>query len=176
MFSFGVILYIILGGYPPFEGNSDTETYRNTTNGLYEFHPKYWHGVSDAAKDLIRGLLVLSPADRLTAKQALAHPWLHTEDSELAKRSLTAQLANFQKYMLKKKFRGGVKAVVASNRFCNLLKSRKTLSEEAEREGGEAVIKDDNGNTGKEDKREETEVTAKEKTISAAITVERTEI
>ena len=44
----------------------------------YKFYSPYWDGVSVEAKDLISRLLVLDPAERLTAKEVLAHPWFRT--------------------------------------------------------------------------------------------------
>ena len=50
-------------------------------SGSYKFYTPYWDPVSDEAKDLISRLLVLDPAERLTAKEVLAHPWFRTASS-----------------------------------------------------------------------------------------------
>jgi calcium/calmodulin-dependent protein kinase I len=54
MWSFGVILYILLGGYPPFHDDNQRTLFRKICKGDYTFHPDYWSGVSSDAKDLIR--------------------------------------------------------------------------------------------------------------------------
>lgn len=54
MWSFGVILYILLGGYPPFHDDNQRTLFRKICKGDYTFHPDYWSGVSDEAKDLIK--------------------------------------------------------------------------------------------------------------------------
>lgn len=58
MWSFGVILYILLSGYPPFRDKVEKQLFLKIRAGVYEFHPKYWDKVSEDAKDLIRRLLV----------------------------------------------------------------------------------------------------------------------
>jgi len=54
MWSFGVILYILLGGYPPFHDDNQRTLFRKICKGEYTFHPDYWSGVSEDAKDLIK--------------------------------------------------------------------------------------------------------------------------
>jgi serine/threonine protein kinase len=54
MWSFGVILYILLGGYPPFHDDNQRTLFRKICKGDYTFHPDYWSGVSEDAKDLIK--------------------------------------------------------------------------------------------------------------------------
>lgn len=62
MWSFGVILYILLSGYPPFRDKVEKQLFLKIRSGVYEFHPKYWDKVSEDAKDLIRRLLVCTIA------------------------------------------------------------------------------------------------------------------
>ncbi len=121
MWSFGVILYILLGGYPPFHDDNQRALFRKIIKGEYQFHPDYWNTVSEEAKDLIRGLLTVDMKKRLNVDQALAHPWLKTADSELAARSLDSNLAELRKYQATRKLRAGVKAVIAINRMKNLM-------------------------------------------------------
>jgi len=76
MWSCGVIMYVLLCGYPPFSGETDAEVLAKVKLGKYSFHPQDWRHVSDEAKDIIRKLLALNPRDRHTAAQALQHPWI----------------------------------------------------------------------------------------------------
>lgn len=75
MWSVGVIIYILLCGFPPFYGDSESEVFAKVAAIDFEFKRPYWDDVSDMAKDLICSLLVKAP-NRLTAEQTLKHPWL----------------------------------------------------------------------------------------------------
>ena len=71
----GVILYILLAGYPPFSGNTDKEVYNLITNIKYDFEKDRWKNISKYAKELIKNML--TPAkNRYSAKQVLASKWL----------------------------------------------------------------------------------------------------
>ena len=70
MWSAGCILYIMLCGYPPFNGDSDAEIIKNVQNGTLMFDDDEWSEISKEAKDLIKQL-VTRPEKRLTANQAL---------------------------------------------------------------------------------------------------------
>jgi len=71
----GVILYILLCGYPPFNGNTDKEVYNLITQVKYDFDKEKWKNISKYARDLIKNML--TPAkNRYTAKQVLASKWL----------------------------------------------------------------------------------------------------
>jgi calcium-dependent protein kinase len=76
MYSIGVIMYILLCGYPPFYGDTDPEIFASVRAGRYDFNSEEWGTVSAEAKDLISRLLLVDPSKRLTAEQVLAHPWL----------------------------------------------------------------------------------------------------
>lgn len=90
MWSLGVVLYMLLGGYPPFyEPEDDQKTmFRKIVNAEYDFHPENWEGVSQEARDLVTGLLTLDVKKRLTIDQALDHPWLKKDSQELVLHSL----------------------------------------------------------------------------------------
>jgi calcium-dependent protein kinase len=73
--SVGVIAYVLLSTNPPFQGNSDAEIVKKVAIGSYSF-AQGWSGVSDKAKDFVKQLLCVDPAQRMSAKQALEHPWI----------------------------------------------------------------------------------------------------
>ncbi|KAL6616999.1 Pkinase-domain-containing protein [Neocallimastix sp. 'constans'] len=70
MWSCGVILYVSLSGYLPFNENQQIK--KNTD--LFKY--SYWNNISNEAKDLIKGLLTIDPNKRLNVKQALKHPFI----------------------------------------------------------------------------------------------------
>lgn len=77
----GVILYIMLCGFPPFYEETNQELFEQIKLCKYEFPSPYWDDVSDMAKDLIKKLLCKDPKERLNADQILAHPWIAGEST-----------------------------------------------------------------------------------------------
>jgi calcium/calmodulin-dependent protein kinase I len=73
--------------------------------------------VSVEAKSLISGCLTVNPLERLTAKQALAHPWLCSDEDKLAASALSGAQAEIKKFQARKRFRKGVNAIKAVNRY-----------------------------------------------------------
>ncbi|XP_004404224.1 PREDICTED: serine/threonine-protein kinase DCLK3 [Odobenus rosmarus divergens] len=80
MWAAGVILYILLCGFPPFRSpeRDQDELFNIIQLGHFEFLAPYWDNISDAAKDLVSRLLVVDPKKRYTAHQVLQHPWIET--------------------------------------------------------------------------------------------------
>jgi calcium/calmodulin-dependent protein kinase I len=76
MWSVGVIVYILLSGYPPFYDESPPKIFKKITEAKYDFDDPVWEEVSDLAKDLIKKLLVKNPEERLSAAKCLEHPWI----------------------------------------------------------------------------------------------------
>ncbi|KAJ3195399.1 hypothetical protein HK101_000366 [Irineochytrium annulatum] len=124
MWSIGVLSYFLLCGYTPFDSSSSADELQRILTGSYTFEPaEYWQEVSDTAKDFIRSLLLVDSTNRLTARQALAHPWLAqldpmpTEDGqEQPTRVRTVDLlpnvkARFDAKRMFKKAIGVVKAI-----------------------------------------------------------------
>ena len=120
MWSVGVILYILLGGYPPFIENNQRELFRKIRRGDFEFHEEYWGAVSADAKGLISSLLTVDPAKRLDAKQALRSPWMIEDDTTLANHDLGTNLTELRKFNAKRKFRAAVSTVMAANKLQSL--------------------------------------------------------
>lgn len=77
----GVVLYILLAGYPPFHSASNREIMDKTCKGQYSLEGKNWENVSDAAKDLVRRMLTVDPAQRITVAGILQHPWIVNDEA-----------------------------------------------------------------------------------------------
>uniref|UniRef100_A0A8P4KM79 calcium/calmodulin-dependent protein kinase n=1 Tax=Dicentrarchus labrax TaxID=13489 RepID=A0A8P4KM79_DICLA len=72
----GVILYILLVGYPPFWDEDQHKLYQQIKAGAYDFPSPEWDTVTPEAKNLINQMLTINPAKRITADQAIKHPWV----------------------------------------------------------------------------------------------------
>lgn len=115
MWSLGVITYTLLSGCMPFFSDDDDTSnfmlYQNIMKGKYDFPEEYWGEISHLAKDFITRLLVVDPAKRMTANEALKHPWLLTT-------SKFNVLPNVRKnFNAKKTFRKAVLAVQSLNKM-----------------------------------------------------------
>ncbi|KRX89088.1 MAP kinase-activated protein kinase 2 [Trichinella pseudospiralis] len=80
MWSLGVVMYILLCGFPPFYSSHGLPMSpgmkSRIRSGQYVFPSPEWDNVSDSAKDLIRGLLKTDPSDRLRIDQVMTHSWI----------------------------------------------------------------------------------------------------
>jgi len=81
LWSVGVIMYILLCGFPPFfdDGENMGQLFEQIMAGDFDFPDPYWTDIDESAKNLIEHLLVVEPSKRYTADEALAHPWLKSE-------------------------------------------------------------------------------------------------
>ncbi|KIW12181.1 hypothetical protein PV08_09457 [Exophiala spinifera] len=81
IWAIGVITYFLLCGYTPFDHDSNLEEMQAILAADYSFTPvEYWRNVSDTARDFINRCLTVDPRARMTAHQALQHPWIKPED------------------------------------------------------------------------------------------------
>uniref|UniRef100_A0A7N0U0L2 Protein kinase domain-containing protein n=1 Tax=Kalanchoe fedtschenkoi TaxID=63787 RepID=A0A7N0U0L2_KALFE len=76
VWSAGVILYVMLAGFPPFCGDSASEIFEAVVRGNLRFPTRVFRGVSPAAKDLLRKMLCRDVSRRFSAEQVLRHPWI----------------------------------------------------------------------------------------------------
>eukprot|EP00968_Pinguiococcus_pyrenoidosus_P017557 scaffold1748_cov258-Pinguiococcus_pyrenoidosus.AAC.9 len=145
MWSIGCVVFIMLGGYMPFYDRSARDLVRKVLSAEYEFHPDYFGHVSDEAKDFVSKLLVIDPEERLTAEQALQHPWLIQEKSVLTRRGLDKSIAVIKLFNARRKFRAAVHAAVATGRLVDVIKSAQheiEVEEEAAKEQEKKVEED----------------------------------
>ena len=79
LWSIGVIVYILLCGFPPFYGDNDAQMFRKIKAGSFKFLSPYWDKISSDAKDFVAKLLVVDPKKRMDCRAALTHRWLVSE-------------------------------------------------------------------------------------------------
>ncbi|KDD72402.1 protein kinase [Helicosporidium sp. ATCC 50920] len=109
LWSAGVILFILLGGYPPFYDESEPRLFNKIRAARFAFDDPVWDKISDEAKDLVCKLLVVDPEARLTADQALAHAWLQQPPPGPAapKTQLLATMSRMRASMKQRSWRPG---------------------------------------------------------------------
>ncbi len=126
MWSLGVICYILLGGYPPFPSSANQKAIQKIKKGDIMFHPQFWGHVSEPAKMFIKAMLTIEPKKRITADQALDHPWMTIEDSVTSKPSF--DLMQFRLFNTRRKFRSCISSIVIANRLHGIV-MRRNISE-----------------------------------------------
>lgn len=120
MWSLGVILYILLCGFPPFYHVSTSALYKQIKKGEYDFPSPYWDDISDSAKDLVKGMLTVSPKARLKPQGVLDHPWV--SGGEASSKAFGSDYANRLVLMqARRTLKKGVRSIIAVNRFSRQL-------------------------------------------------------
>ena len=76
MWSLGVVAFILLGGYPPFNNSDHQEMFRMIRRGEFTFDPEYWSLISPEAKDCVNRLLTVDRSKRIKAEEVKWHPWI----------------------------------------------------------------------------------------------------
>jgi calcium-dependent protein kinase len=76
LWSVGVILYILLCGRPPFDGENDDEILENVSKGIYKISGPIWSRMSSDGIDLVKKMLTFDPDKRISAAYAISHPWI----------------------------------------------------------------------------------------------------
>jgi calcium-dependent protein kinase len=124
IWSCGVIMFIMLCGYPPFYGQSDREVLDKVRQGTLSFRDADWKAISEDAKELVRSLICKDPQERLTAAQAVQHPWISLKAPRAAPVPLQANFVDkLRVFQSKGKFAKAALHVIAGQLTESQIKS-----------------------------------------------------
>ena len=112
MWSVGCLLYMLLGGYPPFQDETHQGLFRKIRAADFAFHDKYWSNASLHAKQLISKLLTVDPRLRLNAESSLLTTWLEIGGDELSRYDLSESISEIKSFSAKRKIKGTFQAAL----------------------------------------------------------------
>lgn len=115
IWSCGVILYILLTGIPPFNGPNDDEILKSVREGNVRFDIRQFEGVSASAKDLIKKMLNKNVKARISAKEALLHPWFKEMEDQGSNAIDTNIMANLQMFETKNQLQRAIYFFMINN-------------------------------------------------------------
>ncbi|XP_047447015.1 calcium/calmodulin-dependent protein kinase (CaM kinase) II beta 1 isoform X22 [Mugil cephalus] len=104
----GVILYILLVGYPPFWDEDQHKLYQQIKAGAYDFPSPEWDTVTPEAKNLINQMLTINPAKRITAQEALKHPWVCQRSTVASMMHRQETVECLKKFNARRKLKGAI--------------------------------------------------------------------
>ena len=128
IWSAGVILYIMLSGDPPFNGEDDNAIYRAISKKKYNFPEEQWKNISKEAKDLISHMMC-DPDKRYTALQVLEHPWVVKEAPNAKDALKDLNVQTLKKYRGEHKLKKAVLTFIASRLNDSDVKNLKEIFE-----------------------------------------------
>ncbi|KAM4565270.1 calcium/calmodulin-dependent protein kinase type II delta 1 chain isoform 4-T4 [Fundulus diaphanus] len=116
MWACGVILYILLVGYPPFWDEDQHRLYQQIKAGAYDFPSPEWDTVTPEAKDLINKMLTINPAKRITAADALKHPWVCQRSTVASMVHRQETVECLKKFNARRKLKGAILTTMLATR------------------------------------------------------------
>ncbi|CAI5658505.1 calcium/calmodulin-dependent protein kinase type II subunit gamma isoform X12 [Archocentrus centrarchus] len=119
----GVILYILLVGYPPFWDEDQHKLYQQIKAGAYDFPSPEWDTVTPEAKNLINQMLTINPAKRITAEQALKHPWICHRSTVASMMHRQETVECLRKFNARRKLKGAILTTMLVSRNFSACKS-----------------------------------------------------
>ncbi|XP_034537862.1 calcium/calmodulin-dependent protein kinase type II delta chain isoform X3 [Notolabrus celidotus] len=125
----GVILYILLVGYPPFWDEDQHKLYQQIKAGAYDFPSPEWDTVTPEAKNLINQMLTINPAKRITADQAIKHPWVCQRSTVASMMHRQETVECLRKFNARRKLKGAIlTTMLVSRNFsaCKTLLNKKS--------------------------------------------------
>ncbi|XP_057168240.1 calcium/calmodulin-dependent protein kinase type II subunit alpha isoform X2 [Ursus arctos] len=112
----GVILYILLVGYPPFWDEDQHRLYQQIKAGAYDFPSPEWDTVTPEAKDLINKMLTINPSKRIAAAEALKHPWISHRSTVASCMHRQETVDCLKKFNARRKLKGAILTTMLATR------------------------------------------------------------
>uniref|UniRef100_A0A8C9KJ82 calcium/calmodulin-dependent protein kinase n=1 Tax=Panthera tigris altaica TaxID=74533 RepID=A0A8C9KJ82_PANTA len=134
----GVILYILLVGYPPFWDEDQHKLYQQIKAGAYDFPSPEWDTVTPEAKNLINQMLTINPAKRITADQALKHPWVCQRSTVASMMHRQETVECLRKFNARRKLKGAILTTMLVSRNFSGMRLLAPLSDTADSCGSAA--------------------------------------
>ncbi|XP_062398458.1 calcium/calmodulin-dependent protein kinase type II delta chain-like [Sardina pilchardus] len=119
----GVILYILLVGYPPFWDEDQHKLYQQIKAGAYDFPSPEWDTVTPEAKNLINQMLTINPAKRITSQEALKHPWVCQRSTVASMMHRQETVECLKKFNARRKLKGAILTTMLVSRNFSAAKS-----------------------------------------------------
>ncbi|XP_059407154.1 calcium/calmodulin-dependent protein kinase (CaM kinase) II beta 1 isoform X27 [Carassius carassius] len=119
----GVILYILLVGYPPFWDEDQHKLYQQIKAGAYDFPSPEWDTVTPEAKNLINQMLTINPSKRITAQEALKHPWVCQRSTVASMMHRQETVECLKKFNARRKLKGAILTTMLVSRNFSAAKS-----------------------------------------------------
>lgn len=120
VWSAGVILYILLCGFPPFYEEELPALFEQILHARYDFPSPWWDAISKEAKDLVTKMLHLDPKTRLTAKQVCQHPWISKASPDT---KLDETIKSLKKYNASRKLRKAALGIMAQQKLTKAMEA-----------------------------------------------------
>merc|ERR1711935_309144 len=114
VWSSGVIMYILLCGYPPFNGPNDKVIFQRVLEGKFAFPEEDWNGISKQAKDLIKRMLCYEPGKRISVAECVQHEWFKIKMAPLTSVNSGKVLNNLKNFRSDYKFQKAVLLYIIS--------------------------------------------------------------
>ncbi|ESO06062.1 hypothetical protein HELRODRAFT_155666 [Helobdella robusta] len=143
----GVILYILLVGYPPFWDEDQHKLYAQIKAGAFDYPSPEWDTVTTEAKTLINNMLTVNPSKRITASQALKHPWISQRERVAAMVHRQQTVDSLRKFNARRKLKGAIlTTMLATSNFSNRsLMTKKTDGIKESSDNSVTIEDDDRG-------------------------------
>ncbi|XP_066576971.1 calcium/calmodulin-dependent protein kinase type II delta 1 chain isoform X10 [Amia ocellicauda] len=168
MWACGVILYILLVGYPPFWDEDQHRLYQQIKAGAYDFPSPEWDTVTPEAKDLINKMLTINPAKRITAAEALKHPWICQRSTVASMMHRQETVECLKKFNARRKLKGAILTTMLATRNFSAAKSLMNKKPDGVKEPQTTVIH--NPADGNKESTESTNTTIEDEDVKAKCT------